>query len=639
MKLPVKLLSLVAAIIFFCATCGVLKKEDHDKEVRDFISLLQNAMDEPADSIINKFFHTNEARTIKQAIVVLQNMDSSGIKCRTDFQLANVIFYEARTEVIIPVTFDSIDENTVNRATFVRLWVESRSNTLVIVGFEAEEFYQTYTAIKNARHWAEEYAEELLSRAPIYTVADSLETILDSVIWYVNYNDTQYYYAVTGTWENYFIDKNDPIESGYTMGLVSASGDTLIPFEYDLIGTIGFVEQGLVEIKKDGRYGYFNLDSGNVVVEPAYSMIVPYKQEEQGDDVWALVLQDSVYGWLDENYQYFDGYPSEQAQLFVEEYKYLLDKIVLKAGNQLFCEIPSADHIGYGIIIPPSYYVKNNLFDQIVGGINTTKVPMNGWTDYIESTRSIIARIGDEITALVAVLEERYIGGREEFYGSSQVTFVNANEEEIGTTEMPTDQEIIFTHLGNGILELMATSAGYYYYTPGGERNIPVYKYFQIEDESTLVELAGKRIFPFTEYVKIDSSYITGNFEVYDYESGETSEEEYDGPSEPVYKYRDILSLSTLYMMRDEIYAAHGYHGPSGTNREYFSRQGYPNVYNSITDVEGSLSAIDIHNLDFLNKVITLIEEDESQNGEKNPTEGDEVYETEQPEESGETNL
>jgi len=645
-KLLQNVLLVIAALM---VGCSVIKSDDREKDVRAFLTAFQSSMTKPASGLIDDFFQTaQDKQNILDALIVLQNKDTSGIKCKVDFPLATTTFYEKRLEVRIPVSFkeNGIDEDGhVDTETQIIFWLERFNNELKITEVDGSAFYQVYTAVKNYKQWSAIYKKELASRESYYNTAATLEQKFDSVIWYSTNLGKTYYYAVTGSWENYFMEKGGVLESEYKMGLINEKGDILIPLEYEMIGTISFVKPSLVEVKQNGKYGYFDLDSGKLVVEPKYDMIIPYQHESS--DATYLVLQDTTYGWLSPSYEYHEGYPSQHAIDYAFNYGYLQNKIVLKAGNQVFCEIPSKEQIGYGIIIPPSYYVKNKIFDQIVGGINTTSVPMNGWTDYIESAKSMVARIGEGIHAIISVLSERYIGGREEFYGSSQVTFMNENEDVMGETEMPTDQEVLFTHLGDGLVELKATGTGWHYWTPGGERDIPVYKYFQIVDETTLEEKESKRIFNFTEFVKLDSSYITGTFAINDYTEAEPDyepepepevteqvseeqpgendeqvevadepvEEDYYDYEEPNYLDIDILTLSTLKLMRDEIAAVNGMRPENTDNVSRLENQGYSMPYTSRDQIQASLNEIDAYNLNFLDRVIDAIENGTNQNG------------------------
>jgi hypothetical protein len=646
--------------------CSVLKSENSDKEILEFLSKLQADLKLPAREYVAKHFKTTNQshETIIQAIRVLQNTDTLGLLSSADFQNPHLTRYETRTEVKIPVKFSlTIDNESIERQTNLILWLDRRNEEFVIVEIDGEQFYQTYTELRNEKVWSAARKQELKNREPIYTTARELEKTLDSVIWYAEYNNELYFYAVRGTWKNSFNGDPEYPVSDYKMGLVNSKGDTLIPFEYEMIGTIGFAFPDMIEVKRNGKYGYLDLASKQFVVEPQFTMIIPYQKY----GTWAMVVQDSVVGTLNKNFEFVEGYPDDESVVYYDNYQYLHKTVVLKAGNQIFCEIPSADYAGMGIIVPPSYYVKNKLFAPIIAGINTTQVPMKGWTDSIERN-SMFSRIGDNIRALISVVSERYIGGREEFYGESSVTFVNETDQVLAETRMPTDQEIYFNHVDEYTIELRATATGYHYYVPGNERDIPVYKYFRMGQDNSLQELTSTRIFPFTEYVKIDSSYLEGPFSMYagyveneeepaeesyeetsedtatpeevdaeptdgeaeaapdesvsdepsseeqtdDSEQEEVSEEEYveyeEDYEEPVYVTVDFLSLPTISLIRDEILAAYGVAPSNNENRVRLVGHGHILTDATRDDVETKMSEIDRHNLAFLEKVMSLMQ-------------------------------
>jgi hypothetical protein len=633
-----KLYSLAAVVSIIAALivgCSVVKTDNNDKEILDFVTQFKNDLKSPSQKLVSQYFsNTTQSReTLIEALEVLKNNDSL-VQCAPHFESSSIVRYSSRIQVTVPVTLSSVSAGeSITKETELVLFLQHPNDKFVIVELDGTKFYQAYTAVKNERVWAAERKIEFEKRKPIYALADSLGEKYDSVIWYAQHQDELYFYAVSGSWNNYFIKEGEVAAQDYKMGLINSRGDTLIPIEYDLIGTLAFSAPSLVEVKKDNKYGYFHLDSGKLVVEPVYDMIIPYDKEE---GVWAMALSDTVFGWIDADFQYQQGYPSDKAMNFVQNFEYLKDKIVLKAGNQTFCEIPAREYAGFGIIMPPSFYVKNNLFTAIVGGINTTQVPMNGWTDYIEAKNSFVNRIGDNIRALISVLQERYIGGREEFYGSSQVTFVNENEEVLATTEMPTDQEIVFRHVDEYTIELVASSApDYHYYAPGGEHDIPVYKYFRM-DEGALTEVESKRLFPFTEFVKIDSSYLEGPFsiiapepepveeevvqseeetgeETTETEESETQEDSYEEEypeeyEEPVYDPIYFFTLPTLEYMRDEILASNGYQPLNSVNTSDLHRKGFTTGNGAFGGDTSGFSEIDKHNYEFLSRVISLIQ-------------------------------
>ena len=139
-------------------------------------------------------------------------------------------------------------------------------------------------------------------RELMYQTALSIRDKYDSVIWYASQEGEHYFYVVSGVWENYFMqyDKRDQQNENTLMGLADSQGELIIPIEYDLIGTIGFDHSNLVEVTKDGKYGYFDVVEKKQVVEPIYDLLIPYGAE----GAFAVVKLDNAFGWLDAGFKY-----------------------------------------------------------------------------------------------------------------------------------------------------------------------------------------------------------------------------------------------------------------------------------------------------------------------------------------------
>jgi hypothetical protein len=598
-----KSLKVLASVLIVLATfviaCSVLKKEN-DQEVEIFLTKFQNTLAVSTDEEILKTFQTSQPReTLIQAIRVLQNKASDVVECNASFTLAMITRQKDFIEVNVPVTVRTKNvDNPATEEAYLNLNLTASDDSYVITKFEAEQVYQAYTSVKNASQWAVEQAEELNKRMPIYAKAQALQQSIDTVFWYTTYKENNYYYAAGGRWINYFVNTNEGYDDhdNPKCGLLDEQGAVVLPMEFDLIGTIGFEVPDMVEVKKDGAYGYFDIISRKMVIEPLYEMIIPVQKE----NVLAIVKQDTTFGWVNNNFEYTPGFPSPEIETWVKTFKYLSKEVVLKDGNQVYCEIPNKEFAGYGIIMPPSYLVKHRLFDEIVSGVNTTKVPMNGWTDYFGIQESDAQSISDKLNAIITVVQERYLGGREEFYGESKVVFMNDHHDLIAITSVSTDQDIEITAIDSTLIQIKAYSTGKWFDAPGEEYDIPEYRYFKMNSDYNLKEVPSNRRYAFTEFIKIDSSYLSGPFKRY---TG------YDEETETsAYVELDFLSQPTLEDMRNEILASYGFIFPDQTIRERFSTDWYDPRFNNVSEFEEKLTEIDRYNLDFLAKLIALME-------------------------------
>ena len=586
-----KFLFPIVVITVVIVSCSVLKKDDPEKQVREYLTGFQLSLQKSDEEILKQFQVKQSEFAILQIVKILQNKANTLILSEANFASATIIPVNDQVKVDLPVMLKFGEAQSEDRGqAMLTLWLEPKENSFLIVKVEGDNLYQEYTSLKNRNEWVIKERIELQKRSPIYAQAQRLQDKYDSVIWYATYNDATYFYVVQGEWKNYFMEYQTRNESlpAVNMGLVDSLGEVIIPVEYSLIGTLGFDLPNLVEIYKNGKAGYFDLQQRKVVADAVYDILIPYGN----DNVKALVKQDSVYGWLDNNYVYNSGFPSARVKAWISTFEYLRKPVSLKAGNQNICEVPNAANAGNGIVIPPSYYIAHGLFDQIESGISTTEVPLNGWTEYKETTGTVFEMLTDNINAIVTTVRERYLEGREEFYTTNKLVFVDQNQDTLNVSSV-SGESISLTSIDSSLLEAR-TPEDYWFveYNMSEESNLMHYSYFRIQEDGKVLPLKSDRLFPQTEFVKLDSSYITGEFQVYNPEldRNETS---------------SILSLKTLTSMRNEILAKYGYKFSDPEVLKQFNEfKWYVAVHDDLTVVEAQLADIDKHNVAFLNKVI-----------------------------------
>ncbi|MBL7858965.1 MAG: YARHG domain-containing protein [Cyclobacteriaceae bacterium] len=571
--------------------CTILKKESPEDDARNFLISLQGDMDRTDGEILSKFQVKQTREAILTVIAILQNTDPF-IVCDAPFNNAKITLSGETIKAEIPVTFrlKNLDNEDATTSTLT-LWLSSRKDSYVVSQVEGEEFYQAYSLIKNRNQWEAEEKLALQQRLWIYENAIQLEQQYDTVIWYATYNNQNYYYVVKDHWENYFLNyqTRDVKNVNAKMGLVDAKGEIIIPMVYELIGSIGFVQPDLVEVMQDGKIGYFNIKTRQLVLEPVFDLIIPYGY----NNVWAVVRRDSTYGWLNKEFQFNAGFPSERIEQWFTTFEFLKKSIQLKAGQQTFCEIPRRDFAGSGIIIPPAYLSRYGIFKDIEGNISTTNIPLNGWTDYKETTGSFLERISENINAVVTTIRQRYLDGREEFYNSNTVLFVNKNLDTLGTASL-SGNEVSIHPVDSSLLEVR-TPHDYWFmeFDVCEESNLFHHDYFAITKDKGIQQLKSKRLFPQTEFVKLDSSYLVGSFHVYDSKAQKEVSSSF-------------LSTKTITFMRDEILASYGYAFPSPDRQKQFQDIGnwYTPTYSKLDDVQALLTDIDRHNVIFLNRVL-----------------------------------
>jgi hypothetical protein len=584
-------LTLILGILI--TSCSVLQREDPEKEVRLFLSGFQVNLTKSDDEILINFKMKQSREATLSIINILQNKDPF-IVCEYSFANSKILIEKEKVIVTMTTKFRVKElESKDTASVLLEIWLTPTENSFSITQINGEQLYQAFQKIKNSNQWEAEQKLALQERLWIYENAKSLEGKYDSVIWYATYREQNYFYVVEGKWLNYFLNYNmrDEKYQYSHMGLANSKGELIIPIEYDLIGTIGFAGRGLVEITKNEKHGYFDMEKKTLVVDPVYDAIIPYGRE----DAWAVVKQDSTYGWLDFHYKYTAGFASKRMEDWFNNFDFLKQSISLKAGNYAFCEIPSPEYAGNGIIIPSSYFLSNGIFDEIEGGISTTKVPVNAWTEYKETLGSFMERATSNIRAVVTTIRERYLEGREEFYTSSKVVFIDDKLETLGSANISGDA-ISMHPIDSSLLEVR-TPHDYWFLEEGAceETNLFKHTYFSISPSHQITELKSKRFYPQTQYVKLDSTYMQGKFLVYILDKGEET---------------TFLSVKTITYMRDEILASYGYR-PEDAGEYYFNYliDSDATRYVNIEAFEPLMSEIDKHNVAFLNKILELLKQ------------------------------
>lgn len=564
--------------------CSVLKNDDPEKEARKFLQEFQADLSKPDDELLTKFNVSQSRDAIIMALRVLQNADPF-IVCDARITDATLTIEKEHVKVEIPTRFSVKELDSQDTAAYTLvLWLSrGERDGYVISIFDGEPFYQAFLQIKNRNQWEAGQETALEDRFPIYEKARELEKTFDSVIWYVPYMNANYFYVVRGTWRNDFLNTITPKrDTTARMGLVDGDGNIIIPIEYSLVGAINFLPNYLVEVTKAGKVGYFDFARRKLVVPAVYDIIIPYNTQY-------VVKNGSAYGWLDDRFIYHEGFSSVAAENWVKNFEFLKQPVLIAPIRQAFCEIPSEDYAGNGILPMPSYLSKYGVFKEIESDISTTDVPLHGWSEYRELTGTALEKISDRFTALITGFRERYLEGREEFYDESKVVLLNNQQDTLSISRYGISS-IVLHRIDSNLLEVRGQPS-YSMDDSFLEMNLPAYHYLSLSG-NTVTRLPSDRQFPQTQHVRLDSSYLMGEFHVW---NNDTHAEQ----------TTSFLSEKTITYMRDELLASNGYRFPEVERvQEFVYHPWYTPKYTDLVECEAQMSAIDRYNLAFLNRVL-----------------------------------
>lgn len=594
------LVMLIIAVVAL-KSCSSLRQNDPNEKVMSFINDFRSNLS-ATDDVIKAQFQVSAVANVSEegimrAIRIMQNADQAkdSITCVINFDAPAITQESGDIRVDFTAQFASVDPNNIlqKEAQFT-LWLSNIQGRLVITNIDAMSFYNGYQGAVFELQTLKYRERDLASRKIFFDQARMLQQTYDTVIWYTQYNDSIYYYVVNGEWQNFFVSDNGERSTSAKMGLVSESGREIVPPAYDLVGTISFETENVVEVKKDNLVGHFAMD-GKEIAPAVYEWIIPYTQ----DGVYALVKKDSEIGWLDNSYVHHAGFPSDEAKKYIDEFGYLGKNIEISYTTMPTAEVIDVNYMGRGIVVPPTYFVQAGVLNEIISDIYTGENSF-GWggIEKIETEGSMFEKISDKFSALLVMLNDHYLEGREGFYQRTNLTFVDDQHQLTTSFTMPSGK-ISFNRIDSTLMEVRLSREGesnrYEGEMEDDQWDVPFYQYFRIENGS-VTQLKSRRSYRFTEFVRIDSSYLEGSFHIWDEESGTV-------------KTQDFPFTQSLEWMRNEILADYGYDFADPETKKHFSYyEWYKPTHSSYGDIYGLMSETDLHNLQFLEKIIGTLD-------------------------------
>jgi hypothetical protein len=600
MKNRTQITFFVLIFTFCAAACSILKREDPEKKIRRFLTEFETSLHGDDVGIMALFTTTQSKEAIISAIRVLQNRDQAGVKCSSNFDQATISIEDRGIRIEIPATI-SADTLEVSQSvqTALILWVKPEKNSFSISEIEGTEFYNQYSNVKYYLSEATMQSDLLEHHKKYIETARRLGQTYDSVVWVTNYAGSDYYYVVKGRWSP---PENGMSGGDYDMGLVDEDGKVIVPLENNLVGTIGFDIANVVEVRRAGYVGYYDLE-GRSIIPAEYDWIVPY---EEGT-AFAIVKKDTLYGWFNDKYQFKAGFPTEEARKHVMEFKYLPDNLTLNSDGTSLCEIPAEDGFGSGILMPPSYLTSGGYFKEVLQGFSMKNGSWRGNTESVAIAHTFFDKIADQFSLLIVTITERYVDGRSSFYQNREASFVTNDGQLAASASNLISDQLTFTMIDSTTLEIRAENltdgSDFFGEGDGGEGEVsedeinrPQFVYYSTD--GALTPKVSNRQFPCTEFAYLNESYVTGSFLYYSNAS-------------KGFETRTILSDETLKLMRNEILASYGYIFPDEETRHAFSYcKWYQPHHSSVSEFENEMTEIDRQNLKFLEKYLGPISKD-----------------------------
>ena len=354
---------LLAGITLF-VRCKTSQKADV-AEITKFLNKFNSAVKTGNnDSLMSCFQANKRAKALNSLIKLLAGGIGNKIP-EIDFDVDEATIKNLNTEMItvsVPARFNH--PRLDGRRSILTLKIyQVAPHQYKIVQADARKFYNDYLAF-------EDYVKsKTLTDKDIYSpitlaafkTANQLKTRYDSVIWFAHTGGKTFYYVVKGKWDldkdlnkEYYLSKDSVIEP-YKMGLVNPDLKEIIPADYDLIHNISGTFPNLVEVEKDKKKGFYDLD-GKIVVPVNYDQVYPIEDAENlavlrsGDDYFYLKKDMSISGRVD-----------IKINDFFSKIENLTNSFNLyKSALAVVTEYNSRDNHA-AVYIPPSYLVEMNM--------------------------------------------------------------------------------------------------------------------------------------------------------------------------------------------------------------------------------------------------------------------------------------
>lgn len=574
---------LVFALAIVLSGCSILK-QDPEQKVKDFLATFQHDLDYP-DSVVLQHFDTKQSKeSIVSAIRVLKNEESQFVYCKVDFTQANIEFGPDSIKVVVQTEFlvDTLGV-TSNTPVPITMWLVSTRNKLSIVKLDAIDFYNNFLSTKDDVEWQVNEQEIMAQYQAKLDIAQILKAKFDTVVYMTDYNDKTYFYVANGPW-----DEEDTYQN--KMGIVDTGGNTIIEPEFSFIGNPGLLGGNMVEVNLHGYVGVYTMD-GKKLVEPEYNWIMPLFS----DGAFAIVKQDTVIGYLDKHFTFYVGFPSKEAEDHYKKFEFLSDLGSIEYTTKTLLEKPHKDVFGSGVLYTPAYLAATGIFKNKYDGLTMSDNSYRAYTQKVEANNTFLASITNKINAIITTLSYNYLEGRQQFYEESEISFVDADGQFVLSGIRLSSADVSYQLIDSTLLEVRAA------YEPGDwdvpydedyiDVGLPDYQYFRIED-GTLVPLTSERTYSFTEFVAIDSSYLSGSFTRMNPDIGDV-------------ETNNFLSVQTLERMRNEILAHNGYAFADQALHDYYAEYKWYRPENgNIDQVIVGMSEIDRKNVEFLERMI-----------------------------------
>jgi hypothetical protein len=608
----------VLSIVFFFVRGRFLSKPEKIDIISFLVTFNNQVQAGNRDSVRANFEINQKPAVLNRLISVLTNKtglkgdEAPLFKLSLDVDNAKVrIINNELAEASIPVNFKS--DTLGSKTSLLKFKIRKASaKSYKIVQVDANKMMADYLAFDNFIKSKTLTDKDIYSESTLkaFETAKTLKGKYDTVVWFAHLGDQTYYYVVNGKWDQGKDIRHykDSVIEPYKMGLLGPDLKEIIPVQYDLIHNINGTFPSLIEVEKDGKKGFYDLNGKNVV-PVKYDQIFPIEDEtnlavlRNGDDYFYLKNDMTV---------------SDKVELKISDFFSKIKNIssrfnLYKNALATITEYNSREEHG-AIYLPPSYLVDLKMISRAEDFKNPLRKSVYDDFVHLDYNIGFVSTVNDNnwMQASFYSVRDYFLGGRSEFYDKKHLVIVDKKHNKLYVQDFGTDYSREGEDGGplKGVCDVdniraindstfeVKTGALFYATLYDSTKTIdggPYYHYLVIKDNK-LVNLPNERFFGFTKYVKMDDSYLNGCYKLSIGPDYNTSKE----------KIIDHITPEMLRYMKNEIYADYGYQFKDKRWQGIFQdmpaysldESGNPKPGHA--SVEDSLTAIDKYNINWI---------------------------------------
>ncbi|MDB4901926.1 MAG: hypothetical protein JWQ63_1207 [Mucilaginibacter sp.] len=616
--ISISIIILLVGIFLFVCCRNSAKPEK--AEISQFLNAFNNQLKEGNTDSLLAFFEVDKTPKILKRLVNLlagkKDIDGkakplAGITLDIDASAINILNPDI-TIAKIPATFKHDSLNNKNSVITLKIH-KIAPHQFKIIQVDARQFLTDYAVYENFVRSNTVNEKDLFSPITLaaFKTANQLKIRYDSVIWFAHVDKRTFFYVIKGKWN---MDKDinrykDSIIEPYKMGLVNPDLKEIIPPEYDLVHNISGTFPGLVEVEKENKKGFYNLD-GKIVIPVNYDQIFPVDDETN----LAVLRNGNDYFYLKK-----DMIISEKVDLKINDFFSKIRDMgshlnLYTNALSIITEYNSREANG-AVYIPPSYLVDLNIVEKVIDFKNPYRKIDNGEVheNYEIGNSEKVTEANNWLEASFFSIRDYFLGGRSEFYDKKNLVIVDKKKDrvfakEIGTDYSPDGSESLtgicnvnsMKIINDSLFELKAGAVLYFELYDSTKTVIggPYYHYLTIKDNK-LIELPNYRNFGFTKYIKMDDSYLNGCYNML------IGTGLYDKREK---KTLDHVTTEMLDYIKNEIFADYRYQFKDKRWENVFMdmpsynsySNGHQNPYN--VNVNDSLTEIDKYNINYISQ-------------------------------------